>query len=73
MRRLVILITIALITASCANTSTENTKSKYSDYRIVGSNGRWVTYEIDKTHFLCVPYFDADKKAAPMMFEIKEK
>lgn len=73
MRRLVILITTALMAASCVNTSTEDTKSRYSDYQIVDENGKWVTYKIDETHFLCVPNYNADKGAVPVMLEVKKK
>lgn len=73
MKRLVILIATALMAASCVNTSTEGTKSICSDYQIVDENGKWVTYKVDETHFLCVPNYNADKGAVPVMLEVKKE
>lgn len=72
MKRLVTLIAVALVTASCVNTSTED-KGRYSEYQIVDENGKWVTYKVDETHFLCVPNYNADKGAVPVMLEVKKK
>ena len=35
--------------------------------------GEWVTYKIDDTHFLCVPNYNADKGAVPVMLEEERK
>lgn len=73
MKRLVILIATALMAASCVNTSTEDTKSRYSDYQIVDENSKWVVYKVDETHLLCVPNYNADKGAVPVMLEVKKE
>lgn len=40
---------------------------------MIDKNGKWVTYKIDDTHFLCVPNYNADKGSVPVMLEVKKE
>ena len=44
-------------------------KQSLNQYQVVDENSKWVTYKIDDTHFLCVPNYNADKGAVPVMLK----
>ena len=49
--------------------STCCSKPSPKQYQVIGENAKWVTYKIDDTHFLCVPNYNADKGAVPVMLK----
>ena len=56
------------------NSSAGEVKSRApNQYQVIDENGKWVTYKIDDTHFLCVPNYNADKGAVPVMLEVERK
>ena len=62
MKKYWILIVVVLMSACCS-------KPSLNQYQGIGENSKWVTYKIDDTHFLCVPNYNADKGAVPVMLK----
>lgn len=71
MKKLLILMVAVLMSACCSKPSS-NHNTQYNQYQVIDENGKWVTYKIDDTHFLCVPNYNADKGAVPVMLEVKK-
>ena len=44
-------------------------KPSLNQYQVIEENAKWVTYKIDDMCFLCVPNYNADKGAVPVMLK----
>lgn len=74
MKKLLILMVAVLMSACCSKPSF-NHGTQCSQHQVIdmNSNGKWITYKVDDTHFLCIPHYNADEGAVPVMLEVKKE
>ena len=68
-----LILIVAVLMSACYSNPSSNYNTQYNQYQVIDRNGKWVTYKIDNKHFLCVPNYDADKGAVPVMLKINHE
>lgn len=72
MRKLILIASSVILLSSCCSKSPSQGVIS-NGYQVIDDNPKWTTYKIDETHFICVPNYNADKGAVPVMLEVKDK